>query len=171
MSSAKTEFTEVLSVTDASLSFRDISDEDLEVLLKIYSSTREKELSVTNWSEEQKSVFLKSQFDAQHFHYQKYYHDTYFWLMLYDEKIAGRLYLQITHEIRIVDITLLPDFRNKKIGGGLLKDIQNLAKNRNMNVSIHVEQFNPALHLYKRLGFEVAETVNSIYYLMNWKPE
>jgi len=170
MSTGKNDFSDVLPVNDLMLRFRNITEEDKDCLFEIYSSTRQEELSLTNWTAEQKLIFLKNQFEAQHFHYQKYYGDTYFWIILYAEKVAGRLYLQISNEIRIVDITLLPEFRNKNIGTGILKDIQNLAKNLSKNVSIHVEQFNPALKLYKRLGFQEIETVNSIYFLMQWKP-
>jgi len=36
-------------------------------------------------------------------------------------------------------------------------------------VTIHVESFNPALSLYRRLGFEHVDT-NGVYYLMRWTP-
>jgi ribosomal protein S18 acetylase RimI-like enzyme len=36
-------------------------------------------------------------------------------------------------------------------------------------VTIHVEAFNPALRLYRRLGFEHADT-NGVYFLMRWTP-
>jgi ribosomal protein S18 acetylase RimI-like enzyme len=36
------------------------------------------------------------------------------------------------------------------------------------SVSIHVERFNPALHLYQRLGFEHVDE-HGVYYLMKWR--
>jgi ribosomal protein S18 acetylase RimI-like enzyme len=56
-------------------------------------------------------------------------------------------------EIRIVDIALLPEHRGKGIGTRLLRDV--IAQGK--RVTIHVERMNPALRLYERLGFEVAE--------------
>jgi hypothetical protein len=35
--------------------------------------------------------------------------------------------------------------------------------------TIHVERFNPALHLYERLGFRLAED-KGVYYFMKWLP-
>ena len=36
-------------------------------------------------------------------------------------------------------------------------------------VTIHVESFNPALRLYRRRGFEHADT-SGVYFLMRWTP-
>nr|WP_278012004.1 hypothetical protein [Flavobacterium gyeonganense] len=42
---------------------------------------------------------------------------------------------------------------------------------KNRNVSIHVESFNPAMNLYKRLGFKKISETNGVYHLMEWSPE
>jgi ribosomal protein S18 acetylase RimI-like enzyme len=60
-------------------------------------------------------------------------------------------------EIRIVDIALLPEYRGKGIGNGLLRDLLAEADADRESVTIHVERLNPALRLYERLGFAVAE--------------
>jgi ribosomal protein S18 acetylase RimI-like enzyme len=56
-------------------------------------------------------------------------------------------------EIRIVDLALLPEYRNAGIGTGILTDLIAEATQSNKPVRIHVERFNPALNLYRRLGF------------------
>ena len=53
------------------IELRPISDNDLAFLEKLYASTREEELSVTGWSDEQKQEFIKMQFTAQHKFYQE----------------------------------------------------------------------------------------------------
>ena len=42
-------------------------------LLQVYASTREDEMSLVDWSEDQKSTFIKMQFDAQTHHYQVHF--------------------------------------------------------------------------------------------------
>ena len=72
-------------------------------------------------------------------------------------------------EIRIIDIALLSQQRNKGVGSGLLRDILTEAGEKNIPVRIHVEKFNPALNLYQRLGFKEVED-SGVYLLMEWIP-
>ena len=110
------------------------------------------------WDKKQKDAFLRAQFDAQ----DRWYHENYtgasFDVVLVDGKRAGRLYLNRgDSEIRIVDIALLPEHRGKGIGSALLRDLLAEADAAGKRVTIHVERLNPALRLYERLGFSVAE--------------
>lgn len=159
---------DIVHQKDKNLEFRHISKEDRDILVKIYGSTRTEELAQTSWTEAQKKIFIESQFEAQRVHYERYYPGAEFLLIMYNDTIIGRLYLHVTEQLRIIDIALLPASRNTGLGTLLLTSIQTLAGNKGLPVSIHVEQFNPALRLYKRLGFIIKETVNSIYYLMEW---
>ena len=75
-----------------------------------------------------------------------------------DGEPAGRLYVNRGRsEIRIVDIALLPEHRGNEIGTALLRDLLAEADAAGKRVTIHVERLNPALGLYDRLGFSVAE--------------
>ena len=92
-------------------------------------------------------------------------------IILLDGEPIGRLYVdRRTDEIRIIDIALLAEHRKKGIGSELMGDILAEACNADLPVRIYVEQFNPALHLYERLGFSQANQVG-MYYLMEWRPE
>ena len=55
-------------------------------------------------------------------------------------------------EIRIVDIALLPEYRNRGIGRRCCAGCCEAAAD-GKPLRIHVERFNPALRLYERLGF------------------
>ena len=57
------------------------------------------------------------------------------------------------NEIRIMDIALLPDWRNAGIGSRLLRSILAEADSAGAAVTLHVERWNPAKRLYDRLGF------------------
>ena len=148
--------------------FRPITLEDEAFLDRLYASTRESELAVTGWDDAQKEAFLRMQFDAQHRHYQEHYTETSFDLIMLNGEPAGRLYLaRWTEEFRIVDIALLPAWRSKGIGSGVIKDILREAQVHGLPVRVHVECFNPALRLYYRLGFQkIAD--KGVYYLLEW---
>ncbi|MFH6992850.1 GNAT family N-acetyltransferase [Flavobacterium sp. FlaQc-48] len=153
---------------------RDIQDSDLTVLCKIYGSTRTEELEKgTNWNDEQKNIFIEHQFLAQHEYYQKNYIGAKFYIIEKENVIIGRLYIDFFFEkkgVRIIDITLLPDWRDKNIGSSILKEILEKAAKENLKVTIHVESFNPAMNLYKKLGFTKISETNGIYHLMEWSP-
>lgn len=156
------------------INLRDIQESDLPVLCEIYGSTRIEELEKgTNWNEEQKKTFIEYQFFAQHEYYQKNYVGAKFYIIEKENIIVGRLYIDFYFEkkgVRIIDITLLPNWRQKNIGSSILKEIIKKAALKDMNVSIHVESFNPAMNLYKRLGFAKISETNGVYHLMEWSP-
>ena len=125
---------------------------------------------VVDWSPEQKEFFLLQQFTAQHLHYQEHYPNAYYGLILKEHEIIGRLYLNDHEgEVRIIDIALLPAFRNQGIGSSILFYLQDKAKAENKSISIHVEGFNPALNWYQRMGF-IKIDEHGIYHFMRWKP-
>lgn len=98
------------------------------------------------------------------------YHNKQFGILLYEEQAAGRLYLDHrADEVRIVDIALLPGFRGKGIGEGVLRGIMHEAAATGKRTTIHVERYNRAQHLYDRLGFRVISEDNPVYLLMEWK--
>ena len=69
--------------------------------------------------------------------------------------------------LRIMDVALLPEHRNRGVGTALLRNLQAEGAAAGKHVSIHVERFNPALRLYERLGFRpVAD--RGVYLLLEW---
>lgn len=91
-------------------------------------------------------------------------------MVLVDGEPAGRLYVaRWAEEIRVMDIALLPPFRGQGIGERLLAPLLREGAEAGKTVSIHVEQTNRAMSLYRRLGFvEVGE--HGVYRLMRWTP-
>jgi ribosomal protein S18 acetylase RimI-like enzyme len=154
---------------DAGLTFRPIADADLPFLARVYASTRAEELAtVSGWSDERKAAFVDQQFRAQHAHYQKYYPEADWLVTSHAGADVGRLYIERwPSQHRIIDITFLPEHRGKGFGEALLRDLMDEAAAVNKAVSIHVEKYNPAMRLYRRLGFTVDED-KGIYDLMRW---
>jgi ribosomal protein S18 acetylase RimI-like enzyme len=158
-------------VPEPEISFRPIGDDDLPFLARLSASTRWEELVEVPWPDEQKHAFLRFQFDAQHDHYRKHYPKASFEVVLADGEPAGRLYVdEWADEIRLVDVALLPEHRNRGLGTRLLGGVMERARAAGKPLTIHVEGFNPALRLYERLGFRrIGE--HGPYFLMEWKPE
>ena len=152
------------------LSLRPISPDDREFLYRVYASTRTEELALTDWNDAQKEAFLRMQFNAQDAYYTQHYPGARFQVIEQDGQPVGRLYIdQWPGEVRIVDITLLPEWRNHGLGSRLLRDIIGQAERAGLPLTIHVEMYNPALRLYQRLGFEPAGK-HGVYYLMRRNP-
>jgi ribosomal protein S18 acetylase RimI-like enzyme len=153
---------------DAGLRFRRIADADLPFLARVYASTRTEELAAAPWTDEEKTAFLESQFEAQHAHYQKYYPNADWLVTMHQGRDVGRLYIERwPTQHRVIDIAFLPEHCGKGLGFALLRDLQDEAAAAGKAVSIHVEKLNPAMRLYRRLGF-VTEEDKGVYDLMRW---
>ena len=153
---------------DAGLGFRCLAERDLPFLAQVYASTRAEELEVTGWSAQRTAAFLDAQFRAQHAHYQQYYPNADWLVTMRGGEDIGRLYLERwPTQHRIIDIAFLPEHRGKGFGEALLRDLMDEADACGKAVSIHVEKFNPAMRLYRRLGFEPVED-RGVYDLMRW---
>ena len=150
------------------ISLRPITPSDVSFLAGVYASTRMEELAVTGWSDEDKAVFCRRQFDAQSAHYREHYPGALFQVIEQDGVAIGRLYVaHWEREIRIVDIALLPEHHGAGTGTQLLRGLQDEARSAGKTLTIHVERFNPALRLYARLGFQQVED-KGVYLLMEW---
>jgi ribosomal protein S18 acetylase RimI-like enzyme len=150
------------------LALRPATEADLPFLFRLYASTRAEELAPLPWSEEQKQAFLRMQFEAQTRHYALHFGGDRCDLILADGEPAGRWYIgRWTREIRVIDVSLLPAWRGRGIGGALLSELQREAAGSGRLVGIHVEMSNPARRLYQRLGFVVAEP-GEVYDFMTW---
>lgn len=129
-------------------------ESDLAFLAALYASTRADEVAPLGWDAAQAATFLRQQYDAQRGHYRAHYPDAAFLVIERDGVPVGRLYLQRRGDtLRILDISLLPDLRGRGVGTALLDAVIAQADAAACHVDLFVERFNPALRLYRRLGF------------------
>lgn len=150
--------------------YRPKTDADRPFLTYVYASTRAEEMSVVPWTPEQKAEFLEMQFNAQWVHYEQYYPDCAFNVIEREGTAIGRIYIdRLPDEICVVDIALVPEVRRTGLGTLLMQEILAEGQATGKRVVIHVERFNPAMHLYTRLGF-VPVDENGVYYRMVWTP-
>jgi ribosomal protein S18 acetylase RimI-like enzyme len=146
-----------LSVGQSPVDIRPATPHDRDFLLSVYRSTREDELALTGWNEPEKAAFVNMQFEAQDRYYRQIHPDGSFLIIEVDGEPAGRLLLaRLEREIRVVDIALLPPYRDAGIGTRLLRNVIAEADAGALPVTLHVEPWNPARRLYERLGFRSA---------------
>jgi RimJ/RimL family protein N-acetyltransferase len=152
------------------IDLRPVTDADRDLLVGVYAAAREEELSQVEWAEGQREAFIRMQFDAQDREYRRHNPEGSFDVVEVDGRPAGRLYVdRRPGDIRIVDISLLPEFRGAGVGGWLIGRLMEEAAASRRKVSIHVEIHNRAARLYARLGFAVAADLG-VYRRMEWSP-
>ena len=82
----------------------------------------------------------------------------------------GRIYVDtMSREVRLMEVTLVPEHRNLGVGSLLMEAVLAYADSLGRRVCLHVEPFNPARRMYERLGFRVIET-RGLYELMAREP-
>lgn len=150
---------------------RSAGPDDAELLYRIYASTREAELAVVPWDAAAKEAFLRMQFAAQHSHYHAAYPAARYDLIVSGAEVLGRLYVDRGEQAWLVlDLALLPAYRGRGVGTGLLTRLQAEAAAAGRAVRMHVERSNhQAQRLYDRLGFrQIAD--EGVYLLLEWPP-
>ena len=153
----------------ASHTLRPVQEQDEALLLQIYSSSRADEMALVPWDAATKQAFLQMQFSAQQKHYRAYFPDAQHEVILSEGQPVGRVYVdRRATEIRILDVTLLPETRGRGIGTLVIQDLMKEADQANKSLSIHVESFNRSLGLFQRLGF-VKTDESGASWLMEWR--
>ena len=131
----------------------------------LYRSTRESELHLTNWTDEQKTAFCRMQQFAQLADYGRKPGASH-QVVFYKKKPAGRLFCwESTEEIRLADISLLPEFRGKGIGRAVLTELIATARQKQQVLTLHVAADNPARRLYESLGFRPVREANGTIFM------
>ena len=140
------------------ITLRDATTEDEAFLRQVYACTRAEEMALVPWTDEQREVFLRFQFDAQDSYYRSQFPEAAYQVILNDGAPVGRLYVyRNPTDMRILDITILPEHRAAGLGTALIRDLQAEAEASNQPLNIWVENFNRSQTLFKRLGFSIVQ--------------
>lgn len=154
---------ETLPNSASTVGLRPVTPEDDAFLLGVYDNSRDAELSQVEWPPGRREMFVKSQFRAQHSEYMRRFPDAEYYVVLFDDTPAGRLWTGTAgDEIRLLDIAILPPFQNKGVGTLLFKRLLAEADRTQKTLRHVVFYDNPgALRFYQRLGFVVVEEVGA----------
>jgi ribosomal protein S18 acetylase RimI-like enzyme len=158
-------------ITNTSIALRPVREDDEDFLLKVYASTRREEFALLPWTEAQLLAFLKMQFVAQRRGYEAQYPLAEHQIILCNDAMAGRIMTGRTDKgICLVDISLLPEYRNAGVGTILIGNLLAEASREGLAVHLEVLQTSPARRLYERLGFSKTGE-HDFYFQMQWASE
>lgn len=146
------------------------TDADQEFLVGVFASTRSDELQVLAWNPIQAEMFIDIQYNAQQQSYRLSYPEAENYIILHNGQPIGRMLIDRSEEaIHLVDIALLPDYRNHGVGSELVGRLLDEGASQERPVVLSVYNSNPAIHLYERLGFTKVDE-ESLYWKMQWLP-
>jgi len=146
------------------------TETDIPFLMALYATTREKDLLPVPWPDEVKAAFCAQQFQAQRSYYYSAIEHCRFDVIERHGEPVGRLYLQDRPtRLHIIDIALMPAMRGQGLGTAILEALHALGQQTGRGVGIMVEIYNPALNLYRRLGYRHVEE-HGLHLEMEWLP-
>ena len=153
-----------------SIALRPVREQDVDFLRAVYACTRIEELTRAGLDPAQRKTFTDMQFAAQSADYRRRYPNGNHDIVLLGQKPIGRLYIgRSDAEIRILDVTILPDHRGAGVGSQLLRRLLDEARASNRRIQIYLDNESPAERLFERLGFVRIERqdLSSLY---EWRP-
>jgi len=159
-------------MTDSShsISTRPVTPDDERFLLQVYQSSRGDDLRGLGWDEDRISEFLEMQYEAQRRFFEGDYQNASDEVVLLDSKPAGRLMVERReHELRCIDLALLPAYRNRGVGTSIVRNLQTEAAAENKSLRLQVIRFSRAVGLLERLGF-IRTSETGTHFQMEWKP-
>lgn len=146
--------------------------EDAPFIRELYRAIRWPEMAAMGWPEAMRIPFLDQQFDFQTRHYRAHYAGAAWCIVTLADQPIGRLYfLQGSEELRVIDISILPQVQGQGIGSALMRGLQKQAQDAGTLFSLHVAMDNPRAHqLYERLGFVPSGESGGTHQRMEWDP-
>ncbi|MGH9802527.1 MAG: GNAT family N-acetyltransferase [Blastocatellia bacterium] len=158
----------------SSIRLRPAVAEDEDFLVAVYGSTREQELAMVPWTDEQREAFVRFQLKAQLQHYQAEYPNAEYSIILFEAQPVGRVYIDRREaEVRIMDITLLPEHRGKGISSPIIRRLMDEATASAKNLSINLDKLSQSHAVFEKLGFKAPEATGddaSFHVLYVWQP-
>lgn len=154
----------------SSLLLRPVEPQDETFLFELYMSVRQEEVKSWGWTSTQIEHFLHMQWMAQQSSYKMQFPNAHRTVILYENESVGQCSVDCTSDrLHLIDISILPSFRNRGIGASLLKRLQLEATTLQVPIFLNVTLGNPAHRLYERLGFIMIGSTD-MYVSMQWQP-
>jgi len=159
-----------VQLSEDSVTFRPATNTDKDFMLELYQSSRGDDLRELGWEESRISEFLSFQHEAQEQFHQTDYQDATDEIVMVEGQAAGRLIVQrLEHEIRCVDLAIVPAHRSAGLGTLLIRRLQSEARQLKRPLRLQVIRFSRAVNLFERLGF-VRTSETGTHFQMEWRP-
>ncbi len=141
----------------SSVSRRRATEEDDRFLFALFMAVRAPEFAGAQVPAAQLDLLMQIQYAGQKQSYAAQYPDSGHELVLVDGNPAGRIWIcRMASEHRLVDIALLPEYRNQGIGSGLLRQAITSAGQAGVPLRCSVGITNAgSLRFHQRLGFRI----------------
>ena len=155
---------------ERAIALRPVGDDDEGLLLMLYAQTRAEELARLPWSDEQKDLFVRHQFEAQWVDYATRFPGAEHSIITEGGEPAGRVWIdRRPGEIRMLDIIVDVQRQGRGIGTAVLGWLIDEATSAETALRHSVLRANQAAQrFYERLGFVVVEDFE-LYVLMEWR--
>ena len=158
------------TIINSRIKLRPVAPEDEAFLVSVYGSTREQELAMVPWTEEQRHAFVKFQYAAQLNFYRSEYPNSEHYIILADGEPVGRLFIDRREaQIRILDITILTRHRGRGIGAPVIRRVMDEAAAAGKSVGVNLDLYSTSQRAFERLGFQPTEKTDS-HTLYVWTP-
>lgn len=151
------------------LELRPVRADDAGFLRTLYRSTRADEVRLWGWDEAAQSAFLDMQFNLQQAAWRQHFDASGDRIVAWQGVPVGRCFVDAGEAFELVDLALLPEYRQRGIGTQLLQDLQATAARHACRVQLAVVHGNPAQRLYARLGFQAVGD-DGVRLQMHWTP-
>ncbi len=147
------------------LELRAISEQDQAFLQILYATTRDDLRQLPG-----SAALINMQYDLQTRGFRQQFPDAMHAILERQGVAVGRIIVNFAAtEIRLVDISFLPQARRQGFGRAVLQALQHSAKVRNLPLALRVSRGNPhAKRLYLALGFQVCAD-DSVAEQMIWR--
>lgn len=157
------------SLVARGMAIRAEQEADLPTLRALFRTQRWAEFALLPWDDAAREAFIDQQFDAQRRHYILGQEQVLFLVVTEGDHVIGRLYLgsDATTTVCLLDILLLACRRGQGIGTALIEALVAQVTRDGRNVVLQVDKHNPALELYRRLGFRAYDETG-VAWKMAW---
>lgn len=116
------------------------------------------------------ALLLRTRFLAQQTHFLQLYPDAEITIIVENDEPIGRLYVHYSEsEMRLLDLSLLPEYRGRGIGKGLLRGLQAYGERLSLPVRLQVPLGNPCQRLCQRCDF-LFTGIDGGYASLEWWP-
>lgn len=140
----------------ATVALRPEAADDLPFLRELHLSVRDGEVGFRDLNPTTRTAILQQQFEWQHAQYHAANPQGWFTIVMVDDRPAGRFYLaRQAASLRVVDISLLPEYRGHGIGTQLMLNVRAESIRTGLPIRLSVVAGDPVGGFYKRLGFRV----------------
>jgi len=145
--------------------------DDAPFVFQLFAQTRAAMFAGLPLGAAQLDALLRQQFQLQTTQYRHGFPQAERSILEVEAQPIGRFYVDwSTPVVRVIDVTLLAEWRGQGRGGDLLRRLLEETAAAGRTVGLHVERDNPARRLYRRLGFRVIHD-KDIYLEMEWRPD